>query len=172
MYLPLNGPRLQLREFIAADAARMHEIYADPEVMRWVGHGAVGSRTESDAMLDGYSAHQQLHGYSFWAVVVSATGRVIGDAGLYGHDGEVELGYTLAREAWGKGYATEAGRLCVEAAFGDLGLEALVAITRPENPGSAHVLMKLGFTRTGQKLDYGHIHDLYRLGNPDTGGEG
>jgi [ribosomal protein S5]-alanine N-acetyltransferase len=144
----------------------MYEIYADPEVMRWVGHGAVGSRIESDAMLAGYSEHQKLYGYSFWAVQESGSGRVIGDAGLYMPGQEVELGYTLACESWGAGYATEAGRLCVSIAFERLALPALMAVTRPENLGSARVLRKLGFTASSQKLEYGHVHDVYRLTNP------
>jgi [ribosomal protein S5]-alanine N-acetyltransferase len=167
MYLPLNGRRLRLREFTPADGARMYEIYADEAVMRWVGHGPVASRTESDAMLAGYIEHQKLYGYSFWAVQEIGSGRLIGDAGLYMHGHEVEIGYTLAYESWGRGYATEVGRLCVSVAFERLALPALMAVTRAENAASSRVLAKLGFTAAGQKLEYGHPHHVYRLRNPE-----
>ncbi|MBD4819353.1 GNAT family N-acetyltransferase, partial [Xanthomonas citri pv. citri] len=76
-------------------------------------------------MLSDYAAHQARHGFAFWAVIERASGELVGDAGLEVTDQGVELGYTLARGRWGRGLATEAGRLCVEAADGPLGLRRL-----------------------------------------------
>jgi [ribosomal protein S5]-alanine N-acetyltransferase len=166
MYLPVNAERVRLRPFTTADRGGMHAIYADERVMRWVGHGPVSSRRQSDAMLAGYGAHQQVHGYSVWALVDRAGDALLGDAGLYVSGDEVELVYTLAHTAWGRGYATEAGRLCLTLAFGPLAMTTVTAVVRPENRASARVLTKLGFMPAGCRSHYGHAHDVYRLRAP------
>src|SRR5699024_6790645 len=105
-----------------------------------------------------YAAHQARHGFAFWAVIERGTGRLIGDAGLEVTAHGVELGYTLARHRWGHGFATEAGRLCLEAADGPLGLRRLVGIADVENPASARVLARLGFEDDGPIDAYGRPH--------------
>ncbi len=163
MQFPLSGDRVELRPFVAADGAAMHGIYSDERVMRWVGAGPVGDLRQTQAMLGDYIAHQRAHGFSFWAVVERSAGAVIGDAGLYHHGDDVELGYTLAHCRWGRGYGTEAAGLCVRAAFAELGMSALVAVTRPENHASIGVLGKLGFRRSGVTTAYAAEHWIYRL---------
>ena len=131
----LRGPRLDLRPFTADDAAAARRVYGDPEVMRFVGDGDPVSPLRTAQMLADYAAHQARHGFAFWAVIERASGELIGDAGLEVTGQGIELGYTLARDRWGRGLATEAGRLCVEAADGPLGLRRLVGLptsrTRP-----------------------------------------
>ena len=89
-----------------------------------------------------------------------------GDAGLppfAGTGPDVEPGYTTARSAWGKGYATEAAEALVDHAFGPLGLPRVLAQVEPANTGSRHVLDKLGMEERGQRLAYGRPHLLYVL---------
>jgi RimJ/RimL family protein N-acetyltransferase len=163
--LPIVTARLELRPFAQADVEAMLRVYGDPEVMRYVGVGAVADLEGTRAMLGEYMDHQRRHGFSFWAVRPHDAGEPIGDAGLYRsrrRPREVELGYTLARCAWGRGYATEAGRACVAAARA-LGLRRVVAITDPLNLASQHVLEKLGLGRAGTRMAYGREHLLYRL---------
>ena len=86
-------------------------------------------------------------GLGMWIVEVRASGAVIGHAGLqrlHATD-DVELGYYLGRAAWGQGYATEAGRACLAYGFETCGLDRIVAVVRPDNHASRHVLEKLGF---------------------------
>jgi ribosomal-protein-alanine N-acetyltransferase len=109
-------------------------------------------------MLAHYAQHQARYGFAFWAVIERGTGELIGDAGLEITAHGVELGYTLARTAWGRGLATEAGRLCVEAADGPLGLRRLVALADVGNPTSSRVLEKLGFVADGVVEAYGRPH--------------
>jgi [ribosomal protein S5]-alanine N-acetyltransferase len=163
--LPIRTERLTLRPFAQSDARAMLRIYGDPEVMRYVGTGAVADLLDAHAMLGEYIRHQRRHGFSFWAVCESDRGEPIGDAGLYRsrrRPREIELGYTLAREVWGRGYATEAGSACVAAAR-LLGLRRVVAITDPLNVASQHVLEKLGLHAAGRRMAYGREHLLYRL---------
>ncbi|HSD80572.1 MAG TPA: GNAT family N-acetyltransferase [Solirubrobacteraceae bacterium] len=163
--LPITTERLELRELTLDDAPVIFAIYGDPEVMRWVAGGPVADLAAAEAVLQQVIAHQRTHGYSWWGVVERATGRLVGDAGLYSYEGTgpgVELGYTFARDAWGRGYATEAAVACLRAAFGPLGLERVVAVVRPENAASQHVLEKAGMRRAGSVEYRGHEHVRFR----------
>lgn len=163
---PLRGRRVLLRPFEAADAPAAHAVYGDEEVMRHVGEGGAVPFEETARMIAGYRRHQHEHGYAFWAVVDRGSGDLIGDAGLEVTAHGVELGYTLARAAWGRGLATEAARLCVGAAFGALELPRLAAQADVENPASARVLTKLGFLRQGREAAFGRPHHAFEL-TPD-----
>lgn len=158
---PLRGPRLDLRPFTAADVADAHRVYGDPEVMRLVGEGGPAALDQSAQMLADYVAHQDRHGFAFWAVIERRTSRLIGDAGLEVTEHGIELGYTLALDRWGHGFATEAGRLCLDAADGPLGLARLVALADLGNPASATVLDRLGFVRERVVAAYGRPHQLF-----------
>ncbi|PSK85002.1 RimJ/RimL family protein N-acetyltransferase [Murinocardiopsis flavida] len=160
---PLLSDRLRLRCFRPDDHDAIHGVYGDPEVMRHVAYGAPASSEESARMVTDYIRHQERHGYSFWVVEDRATGTVIGDAGFEARDDGAEFGYTLARAWWGRGLATEAGRLCVSVAFRDLGLPRLTAVVDPRNPASSRVLEKLGFRFVERRAAYGRPHDEYLL---------
>ena len=86
-------------------------------------------------------------------VIVERTGahRLIGDIGVHRADnGDHEFGYWLTPDAWGRGYATEAGRAVLAIARHALPLTRLTAYAHADNPASAHVLRKLGFVETGR----------------------
>lgn len=149
-----------------ADVAAIHAVYSDPEVMRHVGHGPVGGLAETEATLAAYIEHQERHGFSFWAVVERQSGALIGDAGLYSAEAaadEIELGYTLGAARWGRGYATEAARACLDVGFRELALDEILAVADPANAASVHVLDKLGMVAAGRRHAYGRPHLLYRL---------
>jgi RimJ/RimL family protein N-acetyltransferase len=142
----------------------MHDIYADPEVMRFVGHGPHRTMSETAAAMRAYGEMLARRGFSFLAVEELATGRVIGDGGLHplgGTGPEIELGYTLARDAWGKGYATELGLALVHHAQTVLGVPQVVAQVEPANLASRHVLEKLGMSEREVRTAYGRPHLLY-----------
>jgi RimJ/RimL family protein N-acetyltransferase len=162
--MELTTERLLLRPFTPADQAAMHAIYSDPEVMRYVGHGPHRTPGETAAALNAYGDMLARRGYSFLAVVERETGTVVGDGGLHplaGTGPEIELGYTLARAAWGRGYATELGRALVDHARTALGVTQVVAQVEPANTASRHVLEKLGMRERGVRTAYGRPHLLY-----------
>ena len=164
--MELTTRRLRLRPFTLADHDAIHAIYADPEVMRYVGAGPHATLAETAAALRTYADVLARRGYSFLAVTEREGGAILGDAGLHPFGGsgpDVELGYTLARDAWGKGYATEAAEALVAHAFTTLGLARVVAQVEPANAASRHVLEKLGMRAEGQRLAYGRPHVLYVL---------
>jgi RimJ/RimL family protein N-acetyltransferase len=159
----LETPRLILRPFAPGDAALVHRVYSDPDVMRYVATGPMTDLAVSERLLADYDAHQKRLGYSFWAVVERSSGALIGDAGLYRTPaGEVELGYTLGAEWWGRGYATEAAGAWLECAFSSLGISEVVALAEPANVASLHVLDKLGMRRSGERIAFGRPHAVFR----------
>ena len=167
--MELYTPRLHLRPFTAADRDAIHAIYTDPEVMRHVGHGAHRTIAETASALRTYADLLAERGYSFLAVTEREGGALVGDAGLHplsGRGPDIELGYTLGRSAWGRGYATELGAALVAHAFGELGVDRVVAQVEPANHASRHVLEKLGMTERGERTAYGRPHVLYAIERP------
>ncbi len=144
----------------------MERVYGDPEVMRHVAHGDTWDRWRTAAVLAAHAQHHRVRGLAFWAVVERRSGTVIGDAGLEpidGRPGTAEVGWTLQRGAWGRGYATEAGAAVVRAAFGPLGLVAVEALILPANTASVRVALKLGLRPVGHRIAYERLHRVLRL---------
>jgi ribosomal-protein-alanine N-acetyltransferase len=167
----LETARLCLRPFTAADYDAIHAVYADPDVMRYVGHGAHRTPSETARALRGYADSLATRGYGFVAVVERSSGVVVGDAGLHplaGRGPDIELGYTLARSAWGRGYGTEAARALRDHAFATLGVPRVMAQVEPANDASRRVLEKLGMTVVGERVTYGRPHLVYAAERPDT----
>lgn len=149
MAIILETERLILRTWSADDAEEGFKIWSDPEVMRYVGTTGQPHMDieETRALLNRMMAHQDLHGFCFWAVA-EKSGRLIGSCGMgYQRDGgpPIEFGYTLARSHWGRGLATEAARASLCYAFEELRLPDLVATVDSRNTASQRVLEKIGF---------------------------
>jgi len=102
---------------------------------------------------------------SFTLAVVDLDGNLIGAAGLKLTDGERrhgELGYVLAKDSWGFGYATEVARCLIAFGFNELGLDQITAICDPENHASARVLEKAGMRFEGTLRDHLHVQGAWR----------
>ncbi|HKN93800.1 MAG TPA: GNAT family N-acetyltransferase [Thermoleophilaceae bacterium] len=143
--------RLRLRPWSSAFAEPLAAMNRDPEVMRFIRAGAPLSREESLALSERLSAHWAEHGFGLWAAETRASGEFLGFVGL-SHPlwfpdlaGEVEVGWRLARHAWGHGYATEGAREAVRVAFTTLELRRVVSLIHPENTRSRAVAERLGF---------------------------
>ena len=137
-----------------SDLGPLHEVWGDREVMRWIGPGDAYSRDleESERRLERLIHHQEEQGFSLWIVVDRESGTVVGDCGLvrFAFRGpEIELACRLRKGAWGRGYATEAGRAWLDHAFGTLGLTRVVGASHPDNETAHRVLEKLGMRREG-----------------------
>jgi len=161
--LPIETARLLVRPFDAdADCTAMLTVYCDPEVMRFVPGGVLADVEAVRAELVSHARAQQSRGFSFWAVVERATGRVIGDAGfgIFEPTGDVELGYTLARDRWGRGLGTEAASACLTAGLAHLGAARIVALVDVENARSLRVAERIGMTRIETIEAYGRPHVL------------
>jgi RimJ/RimL family protein N-acetyltransferase len=144
----LETERLRLRPVTADDLDHFAGLYADPDVMRFIGTRGPLTRDQSRERLDFMVDHWRWHGFGMWAVLLKADGAFAGRCGLrfMDHTTEIELGYTLRKEYWGQGIATEASRAVVRHAFEVMKIGRLVAIADPENAASVNVMKKLGLT--------------------------
>lgn len=141
----LTTPRLVLRRWRPEDRGPFAALTADPEVM--AHFPGVLDRAASDALADRCAATCDAAGLGLTAVERRDDGAFLGFVGVHRHrwyPDDVEIGWRLARHAWGRGYATEAARAWAERAFTVLGLPRLVSITTPANAASTAVMHRLG----------------------------
>jgi RimJ/RimL family protein N-acetyltransferase len=155
--------RLVLRRWRIGDAAAFAAINADPEVMRWIGRGHVLGRGFSDDLIARFEREWDERGFGLWAVGLrdDPDGALVGFCGLTvpmflpAVLPAVEVGWRLARGAWGRGYATEAARAAVEFGFVEHGMREIIAIVDPANARSLRVGEKLGMTPRPDRMHPG-----------------
>jgi RimJ/RimL family protein N-acetyltransferase len=166
----LETPRLRLRRWRAADREPFAALNADPAVMEHFP--APLGRGESDELVERIELGFARRGFGLWAVEVRESREFVGFTGLAVPSFEahfmpaVEVGWRLARSAWGNGYATEAGRAALAFGFEEAGLPEVVSLTSVGNLRSRAVMERLGMTRDPTD-DFGHPllperHPLYR----------
>jgi RimJ/RimL family protein N-acetyltransferase len=166
--IELHTPRLRLRPFTEADGTAHLALYQDPEVTRQLGGGPFAGdqiAMRSRRAVEKFVRHWTEKGFGVFAVEELATGRFLGQCGLNTIDelGEIEVLYALERAAWGRGLATEAARRALAYGFDEVGLERIVAVTRPEHARSRHVLEKLGMRYERDVQIFGIHAVLYAL---------
>lgn len=174
----LNTSRLTLQEWSLDDAEAALEIYGDPEVMQFLGDGKPvpdlpAQRRWLTERIERYRS-PALAGLGAWAVVERDTGQVVGTMllkPLPPTTDEIEVGWHLARRAWGRGYATEAGRAVLRYGFVDLGFDRIVAVVKPGNLRSAAVAVRIGMAWSERVTRYytGEELDLYAIGRESAG---
>lgn len=164
MSVILETERLILRESVVSDAPDLFEMNSDPEVLKYTGDAAFRSVEETEELIRNYKDYKK-YGYGRWTTVVKATNEVIGFCGLkYLEDiNETDLGYRWKKQHWGKGYATEAGRACLQYGFENLELEQIVAQVLEENNASIKVLEKIGMSYWKQLNTEENPGLLYRI---------
>ena len=156
----LETDRLLLRAPVPADAEALAPMYADPEVMRYVGDGRPLTRAETERSVKRMIQRWEADGFGLFTAVRKEDGAVIGRVGLLVWNAEtwqpttraeakngrteVEVGYTLGRDYWGHGYATEAAGAVRDFALRELGADRLIALIIHGNTASENVARKLG----------------------------
>jgi RimJ/RimL family protein N-acetyltransferase len=147
----LETDRLLLRWFRDTDFDRYLEMSSDPEVMRFLG-GKPQTEIEAWKSMAAFMGHWYFRGYGVWAVEEKASGNLIGRIGFMNPAGwpGFELGWTLGRNSWGKGYATEGAGRALEYAFTEMNREHLISCIAPDNINSIKVAERLGETVEGQ----------------------
>lgn len=174
--MTLETPRLILRRWRTSDSTSFHQINSDPEVMRFLPK--LLTRDESDSMIARIEDHFEKHGFGWWALERRDNGKLIGFTGLVVPNFEapfvpcVEIGWRLAKESWGHGYATEAAKKALWFGFAKADLKEIVSFTVPANTPSIAVMERLQMKRNPDedfdhpRLERGHPlrrHVLYRL---------
>lgn len=166
--LMLKTERLVLRPLREDDFEQYAAMMADPEVTRYLADGRPLSRADAWRQMALILGHWQLRGYGMWAVEEAATGRLAGRTGFFNPEGwpGFELGWVLARDFWGRGYATEGARRALEFGFEEMEREHVISLIRPGNLPSIRVAERLGERRErsvdffgGEALVYGISRD-------------
>lgn len=176
--------RLVLRAWRDEDRAPFAAMSADPAVMRTL-RGTL-TRAESDAYADRAQRLIDENGFGFWVTALRETGAFLGVVGLHRKAADsgipraplIEVGWRLARPAWGHGYATEAARAAVRFGFTTLDQPWLYAFTAVENAASIAVMRRIGMHDLGLDFDHPAIpagaplarHCLYGIARDGAGG--
>jgi RimJ/RimL family protein N-acetyltransferase/SAM-dependent methyltransferase len=148
---PRPTSRLRFRKWTAADLPLAAALWGDPRVTALIGGPFDQVRVQE--ILAAQLALDREAGVQYWPVFVAASGEFAGCCGLRPRDaGQLELGFHLRPEHWGKGFATEAARAAMAFAFEEKKVEELFAGHHPGNAVSARTLRKLGFRYSGDEL--------------------
>lgn len=177
----LATARLRLRPFDERDLDAWARITADADTMRFLGDGRPLDREGARASIGYVLAHWAVRGFGLWAAEERASGRLVGRIGLYRPDGwpGLEVGWLIARERWGEGFATEGARAALGHAFGALGASRVISAIAPANAASLRVAEKVRERYTETRRLQGHVVAIWAIersawpsssDSPSTGG--
>jgi ribosomal-protein-alanine N-acetyltransferase len=161
----LTTDRLGLRRFTTTDLDWLASLYADPDVTRFLGGTKAKAQVQAmltTRILDYYYVHP---GLGMWMTIERATGAPVGFHLINHIQGEsiIQIGFGLARPAWGRGFATEMASALLRYAFVDLELDYIAGIASLANVASQQVLQKIGLQRHGERT---FSHPAYRAQGP------
>jgi RimJ/RimL family protein N-acetyltransferase len=148
----LETERLLMREFRETDLDAWAAIMGDPDVARYVAPAPM-NRDEAWRSMAASLGHWHLRGYGTWAVERRSDSAMIGRVGMINPEGwpGLEIGWTLGKAHWGRGYATEAAAATMRYAFLTQPVDRLISNIDPENAPSQAVAVRLGETR-GERI--------------------
>ena len=152
----LSTQRLILREFEERDAKCLYHLNLPPQVQLFTGDAPFKSIAKARHFITNYT-HYADHGFGRWACELKATGDAIGWCGLkLNEENQIDLGFRFLPEEWGKGYATEAAKACLNYGKIELGFTEIIGRVAPENKASIRVLEKCGMLefKTGRCAHY------------------
>lgn len=144
----LETERLQLRPFTLEDAPFILRLLNEPSFIQHIADKGVRTLEQAEAYLQGGPmASQALNGHGLWAVLRKSDGALLGMCGLIKRPAftEIDLGYAFLPEFWGRGYAREAARGCLDWGHDAMGLRQVIAFVSPRNEASVRLLITLGF---------------------------
>lgn len=140
----IETARLLLRMFRLDDLDNLATLLADADVVRYVGNGLPIPRAESENALHSILRHWNDHGFGRWAITEKESGGFIGFGGLRSLLGTPEVVYHFAKAYWRRGLATEMARASLRFGFDEHQFDHIVAVAKPDNAASIHVMEKVG----------------------------
>ena len=160
--------RLLLRTFSVEDASLIYELNLDPDVTRYTGDPVKDLHHAQLILEQTILPQYALYNHGRWAVHVKPDLEFIGWCGLKNRPerNEIDLGYRFIKNAWGKGYATEAAYACLNYGFKTLNLHRVVGRAMPQNIASLRVLEKCGMQYIGDEVVDDHPAKTYEASNP------
>jgi RimJ/RimL family protein N-acetyltransferase len=165
----LETERLRLRWFRESDFEQFCKMTFDAEVMRFLGDGKPLDALTTWRQMAAIMGHWYFRGYGIWAAEEKSTGNLVGRIGFMNPVGwpGFELGWTLARASWGKGYATEGARRALEYAFTEMDRDHVISLIAPANVASARVAERLGEKVEGETQVMGNDVLIYGISRDD-----
>jgi RimJ/RimL family protein N-acetyltransferase len=167
----LETERLRLRHLTLGDVDAVFAVIGDRQTMKY--YPQQFSREDALGWVTKAQERYRTDGFGLFAVVLKATGEVIGNCGLMRQDVEgeslVEVGYHFRRDYWGHGYATEAARGCMDYAFERLNVGKVISLIVPENLPSRRVAERNGMTIERQVIFHDLPHLMYAMKREDYG---
>ena len=144
----LETERLIIREHVLSDAPFFFTLNSNYNVVKYTGDSSFKMIEEAEKIVQYVINQYKENGYGRWLVTEKETGNPIGWCGLKFHTDtkETDIGYRLLESAWGKGYATESAKACMDYGFKLFNLNRIVGDAMKENTVSINVFKKLGMT--------------------------
>jgi RimJ/RimL family protein N-acetyltransferase len=169
----LETERLVLRHQVPSDLNDLWALYCDPEITKYIPD-APRTREEASEELEWHmNGHPRNSELGLWATIHKESGKFIGRCGLLPWEiegqQEVEVAYTITRDYWGQGLATEAAEAILRYGFEHLHLVRLVSLIEPENIASQKVAEKIGmsFERRVEEGEYTPFN-IYSINRSNT----
>ncbi|KAB8320872.1 GNAT family N-acetyltransferase [Tolypothrix campylonemoides VB511288] len=161
--------RTMVRKWTPSDISTYYFLRSDPLIMKFIGEPLRDKRQAEEFLISRTIADYSKHRYGRYAVVLKASGDVIGNTGpLYLKDlGRNDLAISLLPQYWGLGYGTEILKECVRYAFEKLALPELIGLVDPLNVASSKLLIKIGMIYSGKITYHNEICNLYTLKKQD-----
>jgi len=154
------------------DLDNLATLLADADVIRYVGNGLPIARAESESALHSIIRHWDNHGFGRWAIIDKEAQEFIGFGGLRSLMGTPEVVYHFAKSYWGQGLATEMARASLRFGFDEHQFYRIVAIAKPDNAASIHVMEKIGMKYEMHTsyynidvIQYGVTRDKFKIDN-------
>jgi ribosomal-protein-alanine N-acetyltransferase len=164
----LETEHLLFRPLALSDLDDLTDLYADPEVMRFLG--GPRNRDEVELVLNRYIQEYQIHGHSFFATINKDDQHFIGHCGLLKQEvedePEIELAYVLAKSYWHLGLASEGVQALKDYGLQKLGFPRLISLIPPENIASVHIAEKIGMQYKRDVHQWGQHFKLYAVQKP------
>lgn len=161
-----KSERLGFRNWKQEDIEPFAEMCADEKVMAYFPTKL--NRTEARSLIERLVAQFEKHGYTYYSTELLATGEWIGFIGMAWQEYEsiytpaTDIGWRLKSSAWGKGFATEGAKRCLEHAFGELKLKEIISVCPLSNRASERVMQKIGLVKAGE-FDHPKLGDYPKL---------
>lgn len=148
-----KSDRLGFRNWVEDDLEAFANLNADVDVMEHFPN--LLSKSETASFIERLQKHYSTKGYTYFATEILATGEFIGFIGIAYQEYQTDftpatdIGWRLKKSVWGKGFATEGAKKCLDYAFNELKLDKIIAICTTNNSKSKNVMKKIGMTKIG-----------------------
>ncbi len=150
----LETERLIIREHVLSDAPFFFILNSNYNVVKYTGDVSFNNLEEAESIVSYVINQYKENGYGRWLVALKETNKPIGWCGLKYHTDtkETDIGYRLLESYWGKGYATESAKACIDYGFEHFNLNHIIGNAMKENIASINVFKKLGMTYLNETL--------------------